>query len=137
MTQSPTLELLRQAQQNMTVYQSQSYQKIQQQQQDLYEWRQQEMGLLKAIQLQQSDLWTEITDFQVTSCPLLVTVFYPLYILQGRSAGNLLELMSILQNAQHKATDIQSIQQTTMEVNRRYVEEITQMWDRASHAGIG
>ncbi|SAL99462.1 hypothetical protein [Absidia glauca] len=111
-------ELLRQAQQNMTVYQSQSYQKIQQQQQDLYEWRQQEMGLLKAIQLQQSDLWTEITDFQ------------------GRSAGNLLELMSLLQNAQNKATDIQSIQQTTMEIFLSLDQRLGSMYSKLDELSV-
>lgn len=67
----------------------------------------------------------------------LRAVFYARYVSQGRSAGNLLDLMTLLQNAQHKATDIQSIQQVTMEVNTRYAEEITQKWDRASHVGIG
>ncbi|CAO3592592.1 unnamed protein product [Absidia cylindrospora] len=109
-------ELLLEAQQNMTYYQSKHYDMLQQQQQDLYTWRQQEMKLLDIIQLQQSDLWKEFVSLQKTS------------------TNELLDLVTMIKQVKQTTTDVHATQQSSMDISQRYFDENMRKWDIAFQA---
>ncbi|ORZ05977.1 hypothetical protein BCR42DRAFT_174080 [Absidia repens] len=109
-------ELLLEAQQNMTYYQSRHYDMLQQQQRDLHTWRQQEMKLLNIIRLQQSDLWDEFASLQKTS------------------TNELLDLVTIIKQVKQTTIDVHSIQRSSVDLSQRYFDENVRKWNIAFQA---
>ncbi|KAI8097068.1 uncharacterized protein BX664DRAFT_72335 [Halteromyces radiatus] len=101
-------ELLQQAQQNMTLYQTKYYNMLQQQQLDMIEWRNQEMKLLDTIRLQQFELWSEFNH------------------LQDHSSDEMNDLISIIRETKHHASDIYANQQMLTKANQHYFNQINQ-----------